>query len=184
MEGEHLLPSNSTPLLKSLSLSQVRILAVDMDVIRRSVLAHLAPEPLLPWLAWDRSVDEYVDSWPLANRRAAIFGSFPYHQVKGTPGALKRALANLDFDTTVTEWFQYGGQPYRFRVKIVKDGGGSLDFAEMQALKRLIFAAKNVRSFLDAIETHVTRRAPAPHIAAWGARRTRNVTLYPYPEAA
>lgn len=177
--AEDLLPSNAKASLRALSLSQARILDVDMDVIRRSVLANISPAALLPWLAWDRSVDEYVDTWPEANKRAVIAGSFAYHKIKGTPGALKAALASLDYDTVVTEWFDYGGDPYRFRVKIIKEGEGSLTFAEMQALKRLIFSAKNARSMLDAIETSVTHRAPAPYVAAWGARRTRNVTLYP-----
>ncbi|WP_274626575.1 phage tail protein I [Arvimicrobium flavum] len=177
--ADDLLPSSASPFLKSLSVSQARILDVDMDVIRRSVLAHISPASLLPWLAWDRSVDEYVDSWPEEVKRAVIGGSFPYHKIKGTPGALKAALASLGFETTVTEWFEYGGEPYRFRVKVVKHDGASLTQTEYQALRRLIMSAKNVRSMLDALETAVTQRAPAPYVAAWGARRTRNVTLYP-----
>ncbi len=177
--ADDLLPSNATPFLKALSLSQTRILNVDMDVIRRSVLANISPAALLPWLAWDRSVDEYVDSWPESTKRAAVAGSFGYHKIKGTPGALKAALASLGFDTIVTEWFQYGGAPYRFRVKVVKQDGASLTRAEYEALRRLIMSAKNARSMLDALETSVTQRGPAPYVAAWGARRTRNVTLYP-----
>jgi len=178
-DTDDLLPSSATGMMKALSGAQSRLLDVDMDVIRRSVLANMSPADLLPWLAWDRSVDEYLESWPEANKRAVIAGSFDYHRSKGTPYALKRSLANLDYDTDITEWFQYGGDPYKFRVKIVKQGNSTLNREEMRALKRLINSAKNVRSMLDAIETSVTQRSPAPFIAAWGARRTRTVTLYP-----
>lgn len=169
----------ASDLHRALSISQSRVLDVDMDVIRRSVLAHTTPASLLPWLAWDRSVDEYVDTWPEDAKRQVVAGSFAYHRVKGTPAALKRALGQLDYATEVTEWFQYGGLPYRFRVAFELPENGHQTLAELRSLFRLIVQAKNTRSYLDAFAVRSQMRAPAPHIAAFGPRRTRTVTLYP-----
>lgn len=179
IDEDHLLPEREKDATKALSLAQARVLDVDMDVIRRSVLASYSPAGLLPWLAWDRSVDEYVDSWPEAVKRHVIRDSFPYHTIKGTPAALKRALAQLNFETTVTEWFEYGGEPYLFRIAFRIAENGSLNEEEFRALFRLIFAAKNVRSYLDRFLISTQVRAPAPYIAAWGPRRRQKVTLYP-----
>lgn len=179
IDADHQLPAETDEHLKALSLAQHRILSVDMDVIRRSVLANMSPAGLLPWLAWDRSVDEYVDSWPEEVKRQVIAGSFAYHAIKGTPAALKRALAQLNFETTVTEWFEYGGEPYLFRIAFNIAENGTLSETEFRALFRLIFAAKNVRSFLDGFDVSAQVRAPAPYIASWGARRTREITIYP-----
>lgn len=183
IDTDHLLPSDEDERVKAFSIAQHRMLDVDMDVIRRSVLANISPASLLPWLAWDRSVDEYVDSWPTSVKRQVIAGSYSYHTIKGTPAALTRALAQLDYETTVTEWFQYGGDPYRFRVAFSLPENGTMTQVEFQSLYRLIMTAKNVRSMVDSFQVTVQVRAPAPHVAAWGHRRTRTVTLYPEPAA-
>lgn len=176
--AEHLLPDNSSAFLKSLSVSQARILDVDMDVIRRAVLANISPASLLPWLAWDRSVDEYSEAWPESQRRAAVAGSFPYHKVKGTPFALKRALGQLDYETTVSEWFQYGGDPYLFRVEVASQTR-PLTTDDYAVLRRLIRAAKNTRSKLDSVVVSTRFADVRPYVAAWGAREVIDVTIYP-----
>ncbi|MFG0835504.1 phage tail protein I [Aeromonas bivalvium] len=77
---------------------------VTPEVITTTRVADTCPAPLLPWLAWARS----VDWWELAEsedqRRALISASFRLHQRKGTPWAIKEALAVLGFgDSTIIE---------------------------------------------------------------------------------
>ena len=77
---------------------------VTPEVITTTRFADTCPAPLLPWLAWARS----VDWWELAEsedqQRALISASFRLHQRKGTPWAIKEALAVLGFgDSTIIE---------------------------------------------------------------------------------
>ncbi|AHE50086.1 tail fiber protein [Aeromonas hydrophila 4AK4] len=77
---------------------------VTPEVITATRFADTCPVPLLPWLAWARS----VDWWELAEsedqQRALISASFRLHQRKGTPWAIKEALAVLGFgDSTIIE---------------------------------------------------------------------------------
>jgi phage tail P2-like protein len=152
-EPIHLLPQNATPFETALSLTSTPILDVDMDVIRRSRLAGQCDGRLLPWLALRVSVDLWRWDWPEATKRAVISGSFRYHQTKGTVYALKRALADLDFGTAVSEWFQYGGDPYYFRVTVTSQTR-PLTLDDYTMLRRVI-------------------------ATAWGPRTAQTITLYP-----
>lgn len=74
------------------------------EVITSTRFADTCPAPMLPWLAWARS----VDWWELAEsedqQRALIKASYRLHQRKGTPWAIKEALNVLGFgDSTIIE---------------------------------------------------------------------------------
>ena len=105
------LPSPTTQDLLPPSVTRLERLAaatlastVTPEVITATRFADTCPAPLLPWLAWARS----VDWWELAEsedqQRALISASFRLHQRKGTPWAIKEALAVLGFgDSTIIE---------------------------------------------------------------------------------
>lgn len=74
------------------------------ELITSTRFADTCPAPLLPWLAWARS----VDWWELAEsedqQRVLIKASYRLHQRKGTPWAIKEALNVLGFgDSTIIE---------------------------------------------------------------------------------
>ena len=74
------------------------------ELITSTRFADTCPAPMLPWLAWARS----VDWWELAEsedqQRALIKASYRLHQRKGTPWAIKEALNVLGFgDSTIIE---------------------------------------------------------------------------------
>lgn len=64
------------------------------------------PAHLLPWLAWALSIDEWDSHWPEDTQRQFIANSVQVHKNKGTLGAVKRALASLNIDTEITEWYE------------------------------------------------------------------------------
>ncbi|KAF7783669.1 hypothetical protein PRUB_a3501 [Pseudoalteromonas rubra] len=69
----------------------------------------LCPTPLLPWLAWSMSVDEWDEAWSEALKRQVIRDAFTVHQYKGTPYALQKALDSLNIATEIKEWWQSEG---------------------------------------------------------------------------
>ena len=115
LEPVSILPPNATPLERDLDLLGHRLTGLPEPV------AHLwnpwtCPEDLLPWLAWAFSVDAWEARWPLGQRRAVVAASIPIHRIKGTRGAVRRALAALGIGAQLSEWFEYGGRPHTFRV--------------------------------------------------------------------
>jgi P2-related tail formation protein len=64
-------------------------------------------------------------------------------------------LAAIGYPATVTEWSEYAGDPYRFRVEA--DLTGAILSDELHArLLRLIQEYKNTRSWLDRLDMVAT----------------------------
>lgn len=101
-----LLPANSTLLERRLEETNGRF--NPPDVIRNLWNARTCPVGLLPYLAWAMSVDEWDPQWPEERKRTAIEEADFIHRHKGTPGAIKRALAVLGHpDAIVIERADY-----------------------------------------------------------------------------
>ena len=89
-----LLPPNATRLERVLEQSTARIGAVPVS-LRPLWNARTCPVQLLPWLAHALGVDEWDANWPETYKRDVIETTREIRRKKGTPGAIKRALAAL-----------------------------------------------------------------------------------------
>ncbi len=146
-----LLPPNASALEQAQAAvsAQLATLPVRIGDLKR---ADACPVEWLPWLAWERSVDVWNPAWTESQKRAAIAASFGIHQRKGTAGAVKAALATLDWSSRVAEWHHLSppGEPYTFSVEITLDRRG-IDAGIYDDVERLVLAAKNTRSHLTRI---------------------------------
>ncbi|MCP2517039.1 phage tail protein I [Achromobacter mucicolens] len=177
-EKPTLLPPASTPLEQKLTQVGADIESVPLP-IRALRRAATAPEPLLPWLAWERSVDRWDDAWSVAAKRKALANSFRIHQIKGTIGALRRVVEPLGYLLEVTEWHQMAPEGTRgtFRLTIgVLDGGISEQM--YYELGRLIDCTKRLSQHMVGLAIAVEVRAPLIHgIASYDGDE---MTVYPY----
>lgn len=102
----------------------------------------------LDHLAYQFHVDYYNTDWSAEKKRLAIKNSIAWHRYKGTPWAVEHLLSTLFTHTGVSEWFEYSGDPYYFRIHI-QDTTDKLvideDFFEA------LWTIKNTRSWLDKI---------------------------------
>lgn len=177
-EKSTLLPPASTPVERKLAQVGADIEAVPLPIrsLRRAVTA---PAALLPWLAWERSVDRWDDGWPEAAKRKALANSFRIHQIKGTIGALRRVVEPLGYLLEVTEWHQMAPEGTRgtFRLTIgVLDSGISEEM--YYELGRLIEATKRLSQHLVGLAIAVEVRSPMNYgIASYDGDE---MTVYPY----
>ena len=74
------------------------------------------PEGVLDILAADLKVDWYDYGARLEEKRRTIRDSWYVHKRKGSVAAVERALSDVWPDSIVEEWFDYGGDPYHFRI--------------------------------------------------------------------
>lgn len=143
------------------------------------------PEKVIDLLAWQWHVDFYEPlGMDIATKRKLIRESIAWHRMKGTPAAVEK-IVSAAFDTsTVKEWYEYGGEPYFFKV-ITEDV--TTDRTELARMKHAIETVKNTRSWLEKIEfllhlkddadmeddflTHVTARGTLFDEYPWPARR-------------
>lgn len=110
-------------------------------------------ESVLDALAKDFDVVWYDYNYGLETKRALIKDSFFVHRHLGTKGALDRALSDIFPNSTVQEWFDYGGQPYHFRV--VVDVTRTREEAQIGLIKKAIEYYKSYRSHLEENEVVV-----------------------------
>ncbi|MGE5509932.1 MAG: phage tail protein I [Bacteroidota bacterium] len=152
--SEHLLPPNATEMEQAMSATSRRLLDIPRP-LRELWRPETCPVEQLPWLAWALSVDVWNPEWSEARKRAVIAASVDVHRHKGTRYAIRKALEALDVGCTIQEWFEYGGEPYRFRISFNVPAGQALSAADVDAVYRTAIANKNVRSFLE--QTSVKR---------------------------
>lgn len=107
-------------------------------------------EATLDVLAYDLHVDWYDYSYPIEVKRRTIRDSIQVHRRLGTKYAVEKALGAVYPGTKVEEWFEYGGDPYKFRVVIGATEAGITADRQAAVLDRVRFY-KNLRSHLEAI---------------------------------
>ena len=111
-----LLPPNASTLERQLETTSAQSTAIPVTGIRDIWNIDRCPKRLLPWLAWTLSVDEWNPKWEEKTQRDVIREALAIHQRKGTIGAIRAALATLDIQTEIQEWFEYGGAPHTFKL--------------------------------------------------------------------
>lgn len=133
------------------------------------------PAVLLPWLAWEWSVDEWQRDWPVATQRAVIGASWGLHSVKGSAGAMDRAVGAMGYGIDVVEWWEAvpPRAPYTYRYRLKSPTGRPWSDAEIASMERISMRAKNVRSWLDAVEISVSGATAPVHAAAIVHTRVR-----------
>ena len=104
-------------------------------------------EATLDVLAYDLHVDWYDYSYPIEVKRRTIRDSIQVHRRLGTKYAVEKALGAVYPGTKVEEWFEYGGDPYKFRVVIGATEAGITADRQAAVLDRIRFY-KNLRSTL------------------------------------
>lgn len=78
------------------------------------------PEELLDILAYDFNVAWWDRSLKLEDKRRMIQESWHVRRHLGTKYAVELAVSAAFGSGVVTEWFEYGGEPYHFRISFVE----------------------------------------------------------------
>lgn len=129
------------------------VLAKRLEEINRvSIYPHIdrLDEGLLDILARDFKVDWWDSDYSLEEKRRTLAGSWRVHKTLGTKAAVEAALRAIYSDTQVVEWFDYGAQPYHFKLHINVTGDEMDSAKQRRVLDRLEYY-KNLRSHLDGV---------------------------------
>lgn len=170
-------PQSSTPWETTLDL-------VDADLVARDPIGLIAvsrsvanvPLAWLPYLAEERSVDEFSSAWPDERQRAVTAASLGLHRVKGTRLALERALVPMGYSAQIVEWFETTPrrQAYTFRLFVTIDADREWFLADHIALVRAANKAKNLHTKLEAIDL---KRRSGPAVLYLGGKMRSRIVL-------
>lgn len=131
-------------------------------------------EDVIDLLAWQWHVEGYQESLTIEHKRKLVLQSIAWHRRKGTPGLVQDLVSAIYSSGVVTEWFEYGGEPFHFRVQTTGIIGTEGIYEQ---LKAAIAAAKNVRSWLDGV--YVIRTWRENRYMGVFVRKGKHLTLSP-----
>ena len=142
-----------------------------VDTVNASALPNLAEQLHILGEGWQFARDD-------DERRRLLKRAIELHRYKGTRWAIQQVLETLALSGQISEWFQYGGQPYYFKINVDLSTRG-IDEATFDALVALITEYKNVRSHLELLTLSLTNVSQMPAIAA-ATLCGELATVYPY----
>lgn len=138
-----------------------------VDLVDASALPALAEQFHVQGLeGWLFTTDE-------REKRELIKQAIELHKYKGTIWAVRRVLEILSLPGTISEWFEYGGRAYFFKVDIELVDKG-MDENLFNDLVELIHEYKNTRSKLEALIVWIINQSAIPVIgcALYGGELT------------
>ena len=133
---------------KSLDDELQRVTASCVEVLHLPRLDEL-PEAVVDLLAWQWHVDFYEPDADIRVKRRLVRESIAWHRIKGTKSAVEGMIRTIFQGGVVTEWFDYGGEPYHFRVDLLS--APKMTPENTERLLYVVNASKNVRSVLDEL---------------------------------
>ena len=109
------------------------------------------PESVLDELGWQFNIPEYASTLPIEAKRNLIKTAIATHRKRGTVAAVRQVVTDIFGDARLEEWFEYGGEPYYFKVY-----ASEVTNVEQALLYKSIASSQNVRSILEAIIIKLT----------------------------
>lgn len=176
-----LLPPNALPSERAMEEACAAQIEGIPNPIRAVKNAEDCPVELLPWLAWEYSVDTWNTDWTEQEKRNAIKRAEYIHRHRGTPAAVEMSLSDSPFSTEIIEWYNQDppGRPYTFLLNVEQDGR-PIAQTDIQDLKNAVLRAKNLRSWFSVAfrgTLEGTVYLPGAMVAS------EIITLKPQPEA-
>ena len=120
-------------------------------------------EKFLDYMAAEYRTPFYKSSLNAYSKRELIINTQHWYMKLGTAKAINEMLLVVFSGsvTTVEEWFNYGGKPWHFRVKV---GVGELpiEFGELALFRKMLNEIKRGAAYLDYLEANVSTVAAVP----------------------
>lgn len=127
-----------------------------------SFYAHIdrLDEPMLDTLAYDFKVDWWDETYSLEEKRRTLKDSWRVHRMLGTKAAVETAIRAIYPETDAVEWFEYGGEPFHFRLYIDLSDVMGDETRPWHVMDRVNFY-KSLRSHMDDIQFTMEAKQPA-----------------------
>jgi phage tail P2-like protein len=122
------------------------------NVLTFADIDNVTPE-VLDLLAWELHCDFYDNTLPIDVRREIVKNALIWHFTKGTPAAVEELMTTVFGDGQVLEWFEYGGQPYHFKVLT---SNTDVTTAKLEEFTKALNSVKRKSTRLEAIEVTAT----------------------------
>lgn len=125
--------------------NELKLLMIASDDVKSNYSIDSANQSVLDHIAWMLNSDLYFIGENINQKKDFVKKTIEMHRKKGTKYALLEALRILVPDVSISEWFEYGGEPFHFKIQNISD-------VSLKTLCNIVFlinTIKNLRSWLD-----------------------------------
>ena len=157
--SKSLAPINDINLKIFDEICEERFKNIDLECILISIIDNV-PADALPHLAEQYHItgnEGWIQALSDTEKRNLIKSSITMQRHKATKFAIEEIFKTLNIVGHVEEWFNYGGQPYYFKV-ILQIFNRSINEETENKLIALINEYKNERSWLEEIQFHLSSK--------------------------
>lgn len=118
------------------------------------------PEEILDLLALELNTQYYDDSLSIGIKRRLIKNTLKWYMSTGTLAAVEEAVAAVFGNGEVQEWFDYGGEPYHFKIQT-----SNINTTDemIQQITDIVSGVQNVRSQLEEVIVEVIQQLHLYH---------------------
>ena len=162
------------PWVKALSMAVLELHKKTMAYIEGSQIytaIDTVGEPVLDAMAVNWKIDWYDPEYDIEQKRRIVKTALTIRRTMGTVAAVKAQADAIYPGSTVEEWFEYGGTPgyFRLRVNIMTvEEQEKFEAMSMAEIERRMAAAKRFSSHLEEVEYYDTGgTASAYGLAHW-----------------
>lgn len=106
------------------------------------------PEQVLDLLAIEFNTQYYDDTMDVKLKRSLVKNTLNWYMYTGTAAAVMELVESVFGSGEIEEWFEYGGEPYHFRIHTFNVT--STD-EMIQLAENLVNSVQNVRSHLEEV---------------------------------
>lgn len=128
--------------------SQIKSVSLAIEHARLYSRIDALSDTILDELAWQFNIAEYRNDYDISIKRELIKGCMAAHYRRGTVASVEDIVKKIFGNARVEEWFDYGGQPYHF--KVITENTASTD-EMVQELLKIVKETQNVRSYLEEV---------------------------------
>ena len=129
---------------------EIKLLYEQTNLVKLYSNIDNLPEEILDELAWQFNSIEYNTSYSIAIKRELIKNCIITHHRRGTVASVEDVASRIFGNATVSEWFEYGGEPYHFKVHTETV---TVSDDMINEFNRVIRQTQNIRSHLEEVIT-------------------------------
>lgn len=131
--------------------------------------------------AWAMNIEWWDRDYTTEEKRNTLKESGNVYRSLGTKTAVEKAISSIFEGTRVSEWWEYGGEPYHFRL-LLDSTYENVDAEKHRKVLGRIECFKNLRSVLDDVEYYDLGGSAAAYTGTVfvGAEITDGATAFRY----
>lgn len=143
---------------------QVEKLLEYADGCRTYAAIYSMPENVLDLLAVELRTPSYDENFSIKVKRTLIAESLLFYAQMGTPAAVNRIIETIFQAGYISEWWEYGGQPFHFKAYTTNPAITSDDVEEF---KRVLGTVKRLSAWLDEIVLDLSTDPAEVFVGHW-----------------